>query len=132
MTDFRYPSYDAVMEAHAKIIKATGGQAGMVSSSNLKYILETVQDRYEDFNLESSIRKKAAYLMHNIIVSHPFLDGNKRSAFEVTKRFLELNDWIFNPGEEESFEKLVAIASGGLQHDDIELWIVRNLRPKRG
>ncbi|HKW05424.1 MAG TPA: Fic family protein [Nitrososphaerales archaeon] len=130
MTYFSYPSYEAVRQAHAKIIEATGGHAGMITSSNLKYILEAVQDIGEEFSEESSIRKKAAYLMYNIVVSHPFLDGNKRSAFEVTRRFLELNYWIFNPAQEESFEKLVGMASGRLKQDDVEEWIGMNLRPR--
>lgn len=129
VSDFLYPSFEAVMEAHAMIIRTTGGQAGMVSSSNLKYILEIVQDIGEELDdVGEAIKIKATYLMYRMIVSHPFLDGNKRSAFEVTKRFLELNNWIFMPRAEEAFSKLILIAGDRLDQDDVEEWIGKNLR----
>jgi death-on-curing family protein len=104
----------------------------MVSSSNLKYILATVQDIGEELDDElEAMKRKAAYLIYNMVVSHPFLDGNKRSAFEVTKRFLELNNFILDPEEEETFCKLVSMAAGRFTQDDVESWIGRNLRKGR-
>jgi death on curing protein len=107
-TDLLYPSFEGVIEAHSRIIRLTGGQSGMISSSNLKYILETVQYIGEELGeSKDGIKCKAEYVLYNIVVLHPFLDGNKRSAFEVTKRFLELNRRPFKPEEEEAFNKLV-------------------------
>ncbi|MDG6994292.1 MAG: type II toxin-antitoxin system death-on-curing family toxin [Nitrososphaerota archaeon] len=128
-SDLRYPSFEAVTEAHRRIIGMSGGHSGMISTSNLKYILETVQDIGEELGDDKeAIVHKAAYLMYNIVVLHPFLDGNKRSAFEVTKRFLELNGWSFKSAEEETFKKLVAIGAGSLRLGDVEAWIGMNLR----
>jgi|GEM_PF-5832149 len=39
-----YPTSEAVLEAHKRIIKASGGTAGVLSISNLEYILDTVRD----------------------------------------------------------------------------------------
>jgi death-on-curing protein len=36
---------------------------------------------------------KAAALLYSIIVFHPFVDGNKRTAFESTKILLRLNGY---------------------------------------
>ncbi|HZW58314.1 MAG TPA: hypothetical protein VFF30_18650 [Nitrososphaerales archaeon] len=58
MNEFVHPSFEAVMEAHSRIIKRTGGEAGMVSDSNLKYILETVRDNDEELNTELEVVKK--------------------------------------------------------------------------
>lgn len=112
-----------------KIVRKTGGQTGWVSISNLKYILETVHDTGEESEYEHEvIERKAAYLMYNMIVSHPFLDANKRTAFVVTKRFLELNGWVFAPNGGEAFDKLVSMAAGTFSQKDVEEWIGRNLR----
>ena len=133
MADFIYPSFEAVMEAHNRIVRATGdGHRGVINKSNLKYILETVRDIGEELDDEQeAIKKKATYLMYNIVLSHLFVDGNKRTAFEVTKRFLELNNWVFKPEEEDAFDKLVSLAAGNLPPDGVESWIGRNLRKRR-
>lgn len=124
-----YPSFEAVLEAHIRIIRKIGGQTGSVNASNLKYILETVHDIGEESeNAQKVIKRKAAYMMYNMVVSHPFLDGNKRSAFEITKRFLELNGWVLAPRDEDAFNKLVSIANGTLDQEDVEEWIGNNLR----
>jgi hypothetical protein len=39
-----YPSYEAVIEAHKRIVKESGGTAGILSMSNLHYILDKLQD----------------------------------------------------------------------------------------
>jgi death-on-curing protein len=126
-----YPSFEAVMEAHDMLIRATGGDAGMISTSNLKYVLETIRDIGNELKDELFVVKtKAAYLIYGVIISHPFLDGNKRSAFEVAKRFLELNQWEFNPEEIETFEALLSIANGSLLQEGVEAWVGRNLRKR--
>jgi death-on-curing protein len=76
---------------------------------------------------EAAIRK-ATYLLYNIVNMHPFLDGNKRTAFEVAKNFLRLDGWTFKPEEQEAFNIFIATASGKRDVKEIESWIGRNLR----
>lgn len=61
----------------------------MVSPSNLAYILETVKDVGEHMPDQDAACRKATYLLYNIINTHPFLDGNKRTAFELARNFLK-------------------------------------------
>jgi prophage maintenance system killer protein len=42
------------------------------------------------------VNRKAALLMQGIITSHPFVDGNKRTAFIAAKVFLERNGKRFD------------------------------------
>ena len=69
-----------------------------------------------------------SFLIRQIITRHPFLDGNKRTAYEVAKAFLRLNGWVFKPDEEEAFSNLILIANGSLKPQEIENWVGRNLR----
>jgi len=70
------------------------------------------------------------YLLFNLVNLHPFLDGNKRTAFEVTKNFLRLNGWSFAPEDDDAFGILVSISKGDLDAESTERWIARNLRRK--
>ena len=104
----------------------------MLSPSNLAYILETAIDIGERMPEENGIVRKSSYLLFNLVNLHPFLDGNKRTAFEVAKNFLMLNGWSFEPEENDAFSTLVAIASGSLDAEAAERWIARNLSREDG
>lgn len=103
-----YPNYEAVIEAHKRIVKESGGTAGILSVSNLHYILDTVQDIGKGLEFDKLI-SKAAYILYNIITLHPFVDGNKRTAFEIAKAFLQLNGQHFEVEEDEAFKARVRV-----------------------
>jgi len=126
--EFLYPSYDVTMKTHERIMEESGGRQGMVSPSNLAYILDAVLEVGEKMYGRDAACAKAAYLLYNIINAHPFLDGNKRTAFEVARNFLRLNGWEVRVEEEETFETLISIARGDLPVQKIQEWIARNLR----
>jgi death-on-curing protein len=109
-----YPTSEAVLEAHKRIMKASGGTGGVLSISNLEYILDTVRDIGKGTEFDKLVGK-AAYILYNIVNLHPFIDGNKRTAFEATKAFLELNGQELQAGEDESFDTLISIARGRIR-----------------
>ena len=98
-----------------------------MSVSNLAYVLETLQDIGEGLPEEQAIIRKAGYLLFNLVNLHPFLDGNKRTAFEVTRTFLNLNGWDLSPTEEEAFSALKSVSSGVTDAQSTEDWVARNL-----
>jgi len=122
-----YPNYEAVIEAHKRIVMASGGTAGVLSMSNLQYVLDTAKDIGKGSELDKLV-SKAAYILHNIITLHPFIDGNKRTAFETTKAFLQLNGEDFEAADDESFDILISVAKGELNVRDIEVWIRKHLK----
>lgn len=122
-----YPSQGAVIRLHERIIRQTGGQQGFVSVSNLAYVPETSQDIGEGLPEEQAVVRKAGYLLFNLVNLHPFLDGNKRIAFEVAKTFLNLNGWGLNPPEEEAFSMLKSVSSRTMDAESTEDWAGRNL-----
>ncbi|MDG6969484.1 MAG: type II toxin-antitoxin system death-on-curing family toxin [Nitrososphaerota archaeon] len=126
-----YPSQDAVIQLHEGIIRQSGGEQGFVSASNLAYVLETSQDIGEGLPEEQAIARKGGYLLFNLVNLHPFLDGNKRTAFEVTKTFLNLNGWDFSPTEENAFSMLKSVSSGATDAQSTEGWVGRNLSRRR-
>ena len=94
--EIRYPSIKQVERLYNKIISVTGGEHGYLSKANLEYLLDTVKDVGERLDREQAIVKKAAFLMYNIVVPHPFVNGNKRTAYELVRLFLRLTDMKSN------------------------------------
>lgn len=56
-----------------------------------------------------------------------FLNGNKRTGYELMKVFLEMNGYGFEPSVEDAYRFLLQIAKGKASAKDAEAWIARNL-----
>ena len=110
--EIRYPSTEQVSELYDMTIKASGGERGFVGKSNLDYLLDAVKDIGDRLPRKQAIMKKAAFLLYNLIVVHPFLNGNKRTAFGLAGAFLEANGCELDTQATEAYEFLLGIASG--------------------
>lgn len=65
------------------------------------------RDAYPDLHL------KAAALLHSLARNHALVDGNKRLAWTACRTFLAINGhWIGAP-EDDRFEFVIQVATGG-------------------
>jgi death-on-curing protein len=55
--------------------------------------------------------------------NHPFLDGNKRTAFVVMELFLNLNGWNLNAEDADCVSTMEALASGKLSEEALASWL---------
>lgn len=62
---------------------------------------------------------KAAALLHSLAITHPFIDGNKRTAWLSCVTFLRINGVELRPDIDAAESLIVAVASGEL--DDLKL-----------
>ncbi|MFA5247416.1 MAG: Fic family protein, partial [Candidatus Micrarchaeia archaeon] len=88
--EISYPSKDSVIQAN-KTLVALEGQTHSIQSSALDY-LDIAAYRFEDEpDFRMRVIKKAAYILERLCCGHPFLDGNKRTAFATVASFLQKN-----------------------------------------
>lgn len=79
------------------MIKRFGGSHGLRDLGLLESAVARPQASFggEDFYL--TIFDKAAALMHSLLKNHPFVDGNKRTAYSSAGVFLKINGYrLFN------------------------------------
>ena len=70
------------------------------------------KDAYPDLHL------KAAALLHSLARNHALIDGNKRLAWTACRTFLAINDqWITAP-EDDRFNFVIDVATGGIPELD--------------
>jgi death on curing protein len=100
-----------------------GGEHGYLSKSNLEYLLDTVKDVGERLPKRQALVKKAAFLLYNIVALHPFLNGNKRTAYELVKLFLKRNGYRLNADADDDYEFLLGVASGKVSEIEVENWV---------
>jgi death-on-curing protein len=103
------PSVSVVKEIHAHFIKQYG-VGGYMSEGMIEGCLERSMTYVFDFQPFPKLFLKAAALLYSYIVFHPFVDGNKRTAFQTTKLFLRLNGHELIVPAQEGFDFTKAIA----------------------
>ena len=65
----------------------------------------------------------AATYAFGLARNHPFLDGNKRTAFVVMELFLNLNGWTLKADEAECISRMLSLAAGDLPESDLASWL---------
>ena len=58
-----------------------------------------------------------------LIKNHPFVDGNKRTAFLALMRFLNINGYTLDATSDELYQFTVDVASSVLGKEKTEIWI---------
>ena len=72
---------------------------------------------------------KAAALLQAIVVTQPFADGNRRTAWVASRTFLLLNGYRLSARPEEVSSLLDRIKRGEVAHSQLREWIDVRLVP---
>lgn len=72
--------------------------------------------------------QKAAALGESLIINHPFLDGNKRTAFLAMAALLWEYGFDLDVEKNELYEFILDMSKGNKQFSDIVEWLKNNCR----
>lgn len=123
MTD--YLTFVEAITIHADQIERYGGSDGIRDQGALEAALYRPQTGYYQDVLE-----EAAALWESLSQNHPFLDGNKRTAFAVTYTFLIINGLAINAEAGEVYEFVMTLyAQGDFNFEQLSKWLRDNTRP---
>lgn len=87
----RYLTKREILNIHRILIKKFGGMGGIRSEESLESAIFRPQSGYY-----ANIEEEAAALLESLLINHPFLDGNKRTAFAAAHIFLEINGYTIS------------------------------------
>src|SRR5579863_9950676 len=79
---------------------------------------------------EPDIAELGALYAIAIARNHPFVDGNKRTAFAALFMFLALNGMEFEPPEVEATVTMLRLAAGDMPDDEFTTWVRNNARTR--
>ena len=115
-------SKEDILQIHSMAIDETGGIHGIHNYDAVLSLEITPKQKVFGKELYPTIFLKAAVYARNIIMNHPFLDGNKRTGMISASVFLEDNGYkiIAKKGEIEKFA--LKIISDKLDLDLIAGW----------
>ena len=101
----QYLSIADILEIHSVIIDETGGSHGVRDRGAITTLDGLPRQHAFGVELYRGVFMKGAVYIRNIIFSHPFVDGNKRTAITAADVFLQLNGYAITApkGEVEAF-----------------------------
>ncbi|MEG4275103.1 MULTISPECIES: type II toxin-antitoxin system death-on-curing family toxin [unclassified Microcoleus] len=108
-----------VLSIHARQIERFGGTPGVRDEGLLESALAQPQATLGGQFLHSTISEQAAAYLYHIAMNHPFIDGNKRSAFAVTDTFLRLNGGALNLTDDEVYDLVMRVARGSITKEEL-------------
>lgn len=110
-----------VLAIHAEQIAEHGGQTGLRDEGLLDSALARPLDKanYED----TATADIAAAYGFGIARNHPFLDGNKRTAFVTVELFLILNGFELRADDNACLDVFLSLADGSLSENDLVEWL---------
>lgn len=127
MTDLPARDYLTVADVlaiHADQIATYGGSEGLRDPGQLEAALFRPQSGYY-----ADVMAEAAALWESLSQNHPFVDGNKRTAFAATYTFLVINDFELTADADAIWRFLEPLyADGGFAFEVLEAWLRANTR----
>lgn len=118
-----------MLAAHDEALAAHGGASGVRDMGLLDSALARPQNLFA--HGEGDHAALAAAYAFGIVRNHPFVDGNKRTAFMTAVFFLELNGHRFAANEVEATLRTLGLAAGEIDEAEFAAWLRENMQARR-
>ena len=116
---------EAILDAHDRQIAEHGGGSGIRDQGLLESALARPQ-HLATYGEPDACSVAAAYAF-GIARNHPFVDGNKRTAFIAGALFLVSNGQSFEATDDDVVATVLALAEGRLDESTLAAWYRRHL-----
>lgn len=126
---YLYPKQLAYL--HEQIIQRSGGLGGLRDQNLLESAVYRPQATFGGNELYADLFSKVAALGHSLLQNHPFVDGNKRTAFEAMRLMLRLNGFDLTASMKSKFAFVIKIATKKLSEQEMADWLRQRSRPYR-
>ncbi len=113
---------DAVLAMHKRQIAEHGGDDGVRDIGLLESAMARAQN-IAAYEPDADIARLAAAYGFGIAKNHPFVDGNKRTAFVATRTFLILNGFTLEASPAAKYTTFLQLAEGSLSEEELTDWI---------
>ena len=115
-----------ILAVHERQLAAHGGLGGVRDEGLLESALARPQNLFA-YGGPDMAALAAAYafgLSHN----HPFIDGNKRTAFVACELFLAVNGLELAASDEECLAMMMTLAASEIGEDEFAAWVRESVR----
>ena len=115
---------DSVVPAiHRRQLAEHGGLDGIRDAGMLASALARPKNLFAYSEPKPDIVALAASYAFGIVRNHPFVDGNKRTAFVVCRTFLKRNGHDIDASESEKYLEFLGVADGSVSEEAFVQWL---------
>jgi len=128
----KYLTRRQVLTIHQRAIERFGGTLGIRDEHLLDSAIQRPRATFEQKDLYPDLFTKAAALGHSLILNHPFIDGNKRTAYQSMRAFLKINGADVTAAADEIVAFALDIEAKNLEVEDIANWLRAHVKKLGG
>lgn len=128
MLNLYFLKIEEVITIHQKMLDIGGGMAGIRDIELLHSAIERPKASFSGEYLYPTTLLKGASLLESLTKNHPFIDGNKRTAFFSTLRFYNQNGVKFDFSRNDLVNLMVNVASDKYELREIANWFEENIK----
>lgn len=125
MTEPRWLPKGLILAVHDRQIDEHGGARGVRDEGLLESALARPKNLYAYG--ENDAAALAGACAFGIARNHPFMDGNKRTAFVACELFLQANGHKLNGSDEECLAMMLALAASDVDEAEFVSWLRENV-----
>lgn len=119
---------ELVLAIHERQLAEHGGAGGVRDNGLLDSALARPAQMLAYGDPEPDLADLATALAHDLARNHPFVDGNKRTAYVALRTFLVLNGTDVIALPEQRYAAVLALAEGRLPTPKFAAWLRAHLR----
>ena len=121
---------DVVLAMHEEALALHGGLGGVRDMGLLESALARPQNIFAYAERSPLLAQLAAAYAKGIVANHPFVDGNKRTAFIVALTFLWRNGFTITATKEDRVLTFWGLAAGDVSEEQLADWFEHNTQPR--
>lgn len=118
---FRFLSAEIALAVHERQLAEHGGLSGVKDGGLLESAMARPRNKHA-YGEEDPFALAAAYGF-GVARNHPFADGNKRTAWVMTRLFLKLNGVTIAFDKGDAIRTMLALAAGELEEAAFADWL---------
>lgn len=116
---------------HERQLAEHGGGTGIRDKGMLESAMARPRQLYAYGGPNTANPDLAAAYAFGLARNHPFVDGNKRTAYVVCRTFLILNGWDIVGPAEDRYAAFLAMSAGEVDNDAFTDWLRNHARPQQ-
>ena len=120
-----------VIKIHSILIERHGGSHGIRDKNLLESAISRPFATFDNNDLYQNPIEKAAAMLESMLINHPFIDGNKRIGYVLTRLILLDNQIDIDASQEEKYEFVIKVSKAEMKFIEIVEWLTLNTTSKK-
>lgn len=124
-------SEDFALAIHERQLAEHGGGSGIRDRGMFESAMARPLQLHAYGGEQAGIPEFAAAYAFGLARNHPFVDGNKRTAYVVCRTFLVINGWDLVGSLNDRYAIFLAMSAGEIDEEAFTHWLRQHARPEQ-